>query len=391
MVDAWKSGAVKSTLKDGSQTIQADAAAVESIEAAVNVLKDNLESRQTHQLLIADLLDIDPAELQSGVNDESNVPAQLAVPSAPPVPEDPEPDVPLQGSCILQDVFLGEMVHSLHELLVKLRPYAVDHRQRGSYLGSRPKLVFGLAREDGALPLYVWNQEVRDRGLIAPCPDFLMPFLAVVQQKFGEEYNHIMVTYHDSGMLGYIPPHSDKRFSHETDDRCISECRSTLVDLSLGETRTFYILKKSAGNLKGVQAVTETCLLPHMVARFSMTSGSVVVIRGPDNQNFLHAVPLEPDVFGLRISVLFRAVNANGVDVSGQRMMIGNFGWIDVPQPFRPQPDVSHMFERARKKRRHLSLSPLQRARLKHHIQQAEIQRLECLVEGGTVRCVRSD
>jgi hypothetical protein len=135
---------------------------------------------------------------------------------------------------MMQNVFPPEMVQSLHELLVKLRPYAVDHRQRGSYLGSRPKLVFGVAREDGALPLYVWNQEIRDRGLIAQCPDCLKPFLSVVQQKFGEEYNHIMVTYHDSGMLGYIPPHSDKRFNDQTDDRCTSECRSTLVDLSLG-------------------------------------------------------------------------------------------------------------------------------------------------------------
>jgi hypothetical protein len=117
-----------------------------------------------------------------------------------------------------------------------------------------------------------------------------------------------------------------------------------------------------------------------MVARFSMTSGSVVVLTGSDNLNFMHAVPMEPDVFGLRISVLFRAVTANWVDIPGQRMDVGGRGWVDVDQPFRPQPDVSHMLPNRKRK---FCLTPLQRERLHVKIKTQEIAMLEHRLAGG--------
>ena len=64
-VDEWKSGKQKQVISNSATVIAQDKKALDSIENATQELRRNVESREMRGLILAEILDLDPAVLQA--------------------------------------------------------------------------------------------------------------------------------------------------------------------------------------------------------------------------------------------------------------------------------------------------------------------------------------
>ena len=122
-----------------------------------------------------------------------------------------------------------------------------------------------------------------------------------IESKFGAKTNLAMATYYWNGANHYIPVHQDKRVTTESSGPI--ETASQIFNIALGAVRPFVIT--SLGCLgKAERADME------IIEEFPMSPGDLYVLEGDVNARFGHAVPRDPAVKELRVSWVFRTVNA---------------------------------------------------------------------------------
>ena len=303
LVDEWKSGGVKTTLQEGAATIRADQGAVQSIEAAVEVLKDSLEARKAHQLLIADLLDLDPAEIETPDNDEPEPQSQNKHPD---LTEDEKVGIAALVEANRHPGFVsGEFLAELTYVLQELSQHALVHEFPRGPVSSRPKLVFGVPNPQNPeeLGLYTWKQKASYYGTIDVVPPVFAKLLNMISSKFPDlspEHfpNHVMLTFMKNGRTGFIPTHQDQSFSkHNTDQ---FEVATPIWCLNFLQERAFVIT-----DLNAPVSHSRKQLEPHIITEFSFGNGEMIVFPPGLNGRVKHAVPSDASE-SLRVSIVLR-------------------------------------------------------------------------------------
>lgn len=176
-------------------------------------------------------------------------------------------------------------------------PYHVHIR--GQPLKSRPKREYGIADEDGRLPLYTYGQHRADRGLVQPMPPTLLRLCEAVNARFGARCNHAVVTYYSNGRDNFIPPHQDK--AHSKGSTPGVENHTAVYNCVLCESQ-------------GERPFRITDADGRTVCEWLTTHGSMVLLTAEDNARLWHSVPKNPSITGLRISVVFREATRKKID-----------------------------------------------------------------------------
>jgi hypothetical protein len=162
---------------------------------------------------------------------------------------------------------------------------------RNGPLKSRPKLNFGVFREDGFAPDYQWGQWIQDRSHIfnlAQSP-FMQALLRKVELHTGLKFNHIIATRLKDGTCG-MPHHTDQRFSFSPGK---IESQTMIFNMSVGHTRNFKFMDNSS----------------NVLASHDMVSGSAIAMNGKLHYFSTHGVE-EDSSTQPRWSVCFRNVDA---------------------------------------------------------------------------------
>jgi len=191
----------------------------------------------------------------------------------------------------------------LWEYTLSREPYFVKFR--GHNLVTRPKINFGDPNEHGEYPLYRWGQEKQSYDRIEKIPPPVRAVMDFIRERFGVQTNLAMATYYYNGRDHYIPAHQDKRVSLASEGRV--ENSTQIFNISLGAVRPFLVT--TLGCLgKSQRADLE------IVEEFLMRPGDLYALEPRINEHFGHAVARDPAVKELRVSWVFRTVDACWVD-----------------------------------------------------------------------------
>ena len=188
-------------------------------------------------------------------------------------------------------------------------PYFVKFR--GHDLKTRPKINFADPNERGEYPLYRWGQERQSYDLIEKIPPPVRAVMDFIETQFGAKTNLAMATYYWNGKEHYIPVHCDKKVSIESEGRV--ETATRIFNVSLGTVRPFLVTSlESLGKTDRKEM--------DILAEFPMQPGDlyVYVLEGDVNKCFGHGVPRDPQVKDLRVSWVFRTVDACYVNPAEQ-------------------------------------------------------------------------
>ena len=121
--------------------------------------------------------------------------------------------------------------------------------------------------------------------------------------------NLAMATYYWNGKANYIPVHQDKKITTGSLGRV--ETASRIFNVSLGAVRPFLVTPlASLGKTERKEM--------DILAEFPMQPGDLYVLEGDVNKRFGHGVPRDPLVKDLRVSWVFRTVNACFVNPAEQ-------------------------------------------------------------------------
>lgn len=122
------------------------------------------------------------------------------------------------------------------------------------------------------------------RNVPVPWTDTVQGLRDRLQTELGTRFNSVLLNRYRGG--------SDSMGWHADDEQALG-AEPVIASVSLGCTRTFEMRHRSK---------------PKLLERFSLTSGSLLVMRGLTQQLWHHRVPKEPLVQGERINLTFRWV-----------------------------------------------------------------------------------
>jgi hypothetical protein len=122
-----------------------------------------------------------------------------------------------------------------------------------------------------------------------------------------------MISYH-ADKDGSIGAHQDKAFSYRASTNLVEDA-TPITDLSLLCTREFWLVNLDALKLPASQNADASKLTPFLVQKYFMVHGSAIILEGYHNDCLAHAVPKASEEVTLRVSLVFRYVNRNFVDV----------------------------------------------------------------------------
>ena len=179
------------------------------------------------------------------------------------------------------------------------QPYFVKFR--GHDVKTRPKINFADPDEHGEYPLYRWGQERQSYDLVERVPPPVRAVMDYILVRFGNKTNHAMATYYWNGREQYIPIHCDKKATTGSAGRV--ETASRIFNVSLGAVRPFLVTSLSSLGKTEREDM-------HVVADFPMQHGDLYVLEGDINKRFGHGVARDPAVSDLRVSWVFRTVDA---------------------------------------------------------------------------------
>ncbi|KAG6914998.1 hypothetical protein DXG01_014012 [Tephrocybe rancida] len=181
--------------------------------------------------------------------------------------------------------------------------------RRRELLGYQPTLkVFGRETvqsrkiaayaTDKSLTLKYSGQEV---DMKYEYPPLLRQIQDEVEKKLGVKFNHVMLNLYEDGHV-YIGNHRDN-----LENRVIAS-------VSLGTPRTFIMTHDAPkgskttrpGPSKKSRLETSAPLNPTLKKRWTLESGSLVVMQGDTQRFWKHEIPKEPKVKEGRISLTFR-------------------------------------------------------------------------------------
>lgn len=119
-----------------------------------------------------------------------------------------------------------------------------------------------------------------------PWTDALSEVRAVVQEHCGVTFNSVLINRYRSG--------KDSVAWHADDEPELG-FQPVIASVSLGATRTFRFKHKRQADLK---------------ASVALTHGSLLVMRGQTQANWLHSIPKTTKPVGERINLTFRVVRS---------------------------------------------------------------------------------
>ena len=185
--------------------------------------------------------------------------------------------------------------NNLWEYTRTREPYFVKFR--GHDLKTRPKINFADPNERGEYPLYRWGQERQSYDLVEIIPPPVRAVMDFIAAQFGAKTNLAMATYYWNGKEHYIPVHCDKKVSIESEGRV--ETATRIFNVSLGTVRPFLVTSlESLGKTDRKEM--------DILAEFPMQPGD------------LYGVPRDPQAKDLRVSWVFRTVDACYVNPAEQ-------------------------------------------------------------------------
>ena len=106
-----------------------------------------------------------------------------------------------------------------------------------------------------------------------------------VEAVAGERFNSVL--------LNWYRDHRDSVAMHSDDERELGRT-PVIASLSLGETRTFVLRHKTDRS--------------HKPWRLPLTSGSLLVMKGPTQRCWQHGVPKQTNPCGARVNLTFRQI-----------------------------------------------------------------------------------
>ena len=103
-----------------------------------------------------------------------------------------------------------EDVESVMELINSCTPILLH--KRGNAMKSQPKVTYGVANENGEMPLFRWGFDKQDWTAINPMPVEFMPIVIKIEKLFGVRTNHCLANHFTDGTK-CVPVHRDQPFS----------------------------------------------------------------------------------------------------------------------------------------------------------------------------------
>lgn len=117
-----------------------------------------------------------------------------------------------------------------------------------------------------------------------PWTPLLRTLKAEVEQVVGTTFNSVLLNYYrnERDSVGY----------HSDDEKELGP-EPTIASLSFGETRTFVFKSKNKR---------------HKPVRLALEDGSLLLMKGPTQRNWLHAIEKETQPRGPRVNLTFRTI-----------------------------------------------------------------------------------
>ena len=167
-------------------------------------------------------------------------------------------------------------------------------------------LYYGIKRQkDKAIALDRWGSYHESWLRVEEPSEEIADCCKKLRRAFGlssSSVNSIVVNYYFDGDTTYIPAHRDTVACLEDD--------SSVYCLSLGATRSFVLTSnESSGQYQRDKMDIEK--------EWRVGNGDLYALGPRTNENYCHAVPIEPALKSMRISVIFRTVSKSFVDFDG--------------------------------------------------------------------------
>jgi len=130
-------------------------------------------------------------------------------------------------------------------------------------------------------------------------PEWLLPLKKLVEERCDQKFNFMLFSkYRDE---------KDSIAYHSDDERFLGE-NPTIASVSVGQDRPFLLKNKKT----------------KVVEEFNLTSGSLFIMKGLCQKNYLHTVPKQQKELAPRISITFR----NGINKAASQ----NYYYYNTPQ-----------------------------------------------------------
>ncbi len=199
-----------------------------------------------------------------------------------------------------------ELFAHLKEVGEKQRP-RTDNGEPSSMKYPLWTLYYGTRRaKDNAIALDRWGS-YHESWIRVEEPSEPVAAVCEKLRKFfklpSSDVNSIVVNYYFDGDTTYIPAHRDTV-------ACLKE-NSTVICLSLGAARSFLLVdnENSGGYVRESMDIKKEWLVSH---------GDLFAMGQKTNEMYCHAVPKEPALKDMRISVIFRTVSKSFVDLNAK-------------------------------------------------------------------------
>lgn len=110
-----------------------------------------------------------------------------------------------------------------------------------------------------------------------------------VERAVGDEFNSVLLNYYrnERDSVGY----------HSDNEKELGQT-PTIASLSFGDTRTFVFKPRQKRR--------------HEPVRLALEGGSLLLMKGPTQQNWLHAIEKQARSCGPRVNLTFRRILSNG-------------------------------------------------------------------------------
>ena len=192
----------------------------------------------------------------------------------------------------------------LAEVGIKMRPKDTAEAVKAKAKYPLWSKYYGFKRRlDGALALDRWGSYHESWMRVEEPPPRLAECCSRLRSRFrlsDNDVNSMLVNFYYNGDDTYIPAHRDTT-------ACLAD-GSHIIALSLGAARDFLL----CDNADAGKFIKEEMKIHR---EWRVAHGDLFALGQQTNLDFCHAVPQEPGLTDMRISVIFRSVNRSFIDM----------------------------------------------------------------------------
>ena len=175
-------------------------------------------------------------------------------------------------------------------------------------LNRAPTIEFYIPQKNGLIPIYQWGQAHEAYLYGQPAPSIICDIAKRLNNIYGDhwEINHCLITKYVGGKTHFAPAHRDKTHSFQKDAPFFV---LTLADSPKAE-RTFRLGK------------TDKMKQSEIVFGEKLQNNSLLFVTGKANEKLYHDVPMENDIEGERISIIFRCITRRYLKKSTEKKTV---------------------------------------------------------------------